>query len=316
MSQSTSSENNERSRAMDAAENIEIVCATDEAYIPHLAALLKSIERNKGPEVVRVHLIFDSVNPKIAQVLKDSVPGLILQTYHVDQHAALELPPLLQISRATYLRLVMDELLDPEIERVIFLDVDMIVTTSLQELWRSNLEDKIAGAVLDPGVDAVDFARRHHLQGSGAYFNAGMLVVDMLKAREAAIFPRALRHLLASPKSFEFADQDALNLVLWQGWTALDTTWNFQRKFLYEDFQHLHRDGRRFLPRIVHFTEKVKPWQGREWHPLEWLYWRALRHTPFFRIVTEREGISKRRLLKSRLRFLLRRRSSPRAHLA
>lgn len=305
---------NNPSRVLDTAETIEVVCATDEAYVPHLAALLKSIERSKGIEAVRVHLIFDSVDDELAHALEASVPGLILQTYHVSQHPALELPPLLQISRATYLRLMMDEVLDPAIERIIFLDVDMIVTTSLQELWHSDLAGQIVGAVPDPGVNAADFARRHDIQGLGAYLNAGMLVVDMTKAREAAIFPQALRYLLANPKSFEFADQDALNLVLWQSWTALDTTWNFQRKFLYEDFHHLHRDNRRALPGIVHFTETVKPWQAREWHPLEWLYWRALRHTPFFRAVTKREGIGRRRLLKSQLRFLLRRRPSPRVH--
>ena len=125
--------------------------------------------------------------------------------------------------------------------------------------------------------------------------------------REGAVFSRALDRLLAAPDSFEFADQDALNLVLWQRWAVLDPAWNFQRKFLYEDFRHHYpRERRRSLPKIIHFTEEMKPWRADEWHPYGWLYWRYLRLTPFFHPVTSQERISTRRLLKSRVRFYLR----------
>ncbi|HVG46689.1 MAG TPA: glycosyltransferase family 8 protein [Rubellimicrobium sp.] len=289
------------------AEAIEVVCATDEAYIPHLSALLKSIECNKGTESVRVHLICDTVGDDLIRALAESVPALTLRTYDVSRHKALELPPVLQVSRATYLRLVMDEVLDPDIERVIFLDADMIVTTSLRTLWRSDLKGDAVGAVLDPGIDPDDFARRHDLGGSGAYFNAGMLVVDMRREREGAVFSRALDRLLAAPGSFEFADQDALNLVLWQHWAVLDPAWNFQRKFLYEDYRHHSpREPEGSLPKIIHFTEEMKPWRAEEWHPYEWLYWHYLRLTPFFHSVTSQERISAPRLLKSRVRYLSR----------
>lgn len=292
---------------IDAAEMIEIVCACDSSYVPHLAALLSSIESCKGEEKIRVHLILDSVaQSDVAQIVSD-VPGLRLQVYHVNEHPALELPPLLQISRATYLRLMMDEVLDPSIKRLIFLDVDMIVTTSLHELWVSDLGGRPIGAVVDPGIDPERFSRTHSLEGSGSYFNAGMLVVDMVKARELKIFPKALRHLLRNPTGFVFADQDALNMVLWQKWTPLDVVWNFQRKFLYREYRSSIDSGKQRAPNIIHYTEAVKPWQRQEWHPLEWLYWRSLRRTSFFCVVTSREKIGWLRLAKSLVRFSRRR---------
>ena len=286
---------------------LDIVCVTDANYVPHFAALLKSIERNKGPERIRVHAILDGVAEPLLRKVAAAVPGLALIGYHVNDHQALTLPPLLQISRATYLRLIIDELIDPGYKRLLYLDIDMIVTGSLWELWSSDLQERACAAVSDPGIQPKDFAMRFGLSGDGAYLNAGTLLFDMDRARDLSIFAAALDHLLTDAGRFELADQDALNLVLWRRWTELDPRWNFQRKFLYADFAYdpQDRDPEK-LPRVIHFTESAKPWQAQEWHPHAWLYWKYLRQTPFFAAVTATEHIGRLRVLKFWLKFLLR----------
>lgn len=298
----------------DRPDTIEIVCVTDANYLPHFAALLKSIERTKGEEAIRIHAVLDGVEPVQLDRVRRAVPGLRLEAYHVKDHPALELPPVLQISRATYLRLIVDELIDPAFDRLLYLDIDMVVTGSLKALWDADLKGHVCGAVCDPGVEPDGFGARLGLQGPGAYLNAGVLLFDMKAAREAGVFRRALRALTENPDGFPFADQDALNLVLWQNWTALDPTWNFQRKFLYDDFRYASSDaGRAVLPKVIHFTERAKPWQRGEWHPLAWLYWKHLRETPFYRTVARSERIGPWRLAKFRLKYAWKGRSAVQA---
>lgn len=285
------------------ADSIDIVCVTDENYAPHCAALLKSIELNKGPEQIRVHAILDGVSDATLAAISAAVPGLEILSYPVTQHKALSLPPLLQISRATYLRLIIDEVIDPRFDRLLYLDIDMVVTGSLAELWAIDLAGRACGAVADPGVAPDGFARRFGLTGTGQYLNAGMLLIDMDRARQTGFLGAALQHLLDGDLPIEFGDQDALNLVLWQQWTHLDPTWNFQRKFLYDDFEYASKH--RALPRIIHFTETAKPWSAEEWHPLAWLYWQNLRRTPFHGRVTLASGVGPLRQFKFWLKFMI-----------
>lgn len=286
-------------------DTIDIVCVTDANYAPHLATLLKSIEAHKGTECVRVHAILDGVDEALLGQIRSAVPGLKIIDYHVAGHPALDLPPLLQISRATYLRLIMTEVLPDDIARVIYLDIDMIVTCSLITLWKTDLRGYPCGAIIDPGVDPVDFAQAYGLKGEGRYFNAGMLLIDMKAAHHSGFLTQALNQLIARPGSYEFADQDALNEALWQRWLLVDSKWNYQRKHLYEPKLYLTADPKNVIPSIIHFTEKAKPWNFDEWHPYAWLYWRHLWLTPFFSKIRKRDSISLPRLAKFWLKYRL-----------
>ena len=285
-------------------DEIQIVCVTDQNYLPHFAALLNSIACNKGKEEIRIHAILDNVESQQSQQIVNAFPTLSFSLYPISDHKVLSLPPLLQISRATYLRLIVDELLADDIKKIITLDIDIITTSSLVALWRYALDGRMIGAVTDPGVNALAFSRKHGLPDLGGYFNAGVMLIDLDAARRARLFPRSIKALFQSCNSFEYADQDALNYVVQGDWAELDITWNFQRKFFYEEYRdHLKYHSAHQSPAIIHFTETVKPWQANEWHPYAWLYWKNLRATPFFRNVLASEKLRYTNILKSYLRY-------------
>lgn len=287
-------------------DTIELVCVTDANYAPHLAVLLKSIEANKGTEYIRVHAILDGVDDALLSLIRTAVPGLDILDYHVVGHPALNLPPIMHISRATYLRLIMAEILPTEISRVLYLDIDMVVTQSLRPLWRSDLKGRPFAAVEDHNLSAEDLAGRFGLPCGGLYFNAGMLLIDMQAERVGGYLGQALDRLTANPDAYPFADQDALNEVLWQNWTPVDITWNYQRAFVNARKVYRASDaGGIHLPGILHFTERWKPWKSDEWHPYAWLYWRNLWHTPFFAKIRQRHSISLPRLAKFWLKYRL-----------
>lgn len=284
---------------------IELVCVTDSNYAAHFAALVKSVETHKGNERIRVHAILDGVSEALLLKVRKSVPQLEIQEYHVADHPALELPPLLQISRATYLRLIIPELLSRDIDRVLYLDIDMIVSSSLIGLWNADLKGNPCGAVEDPGVDPTAFSKKYQLEGAGTYFNAGMMLIDMCAVRETDFLGKALANLIDTPKNYEFADQCALNEALWRDWTAVDAKWNFQREFLYEADKYKDLTCENGPPKIIHYTESNKPWKSDEWHPYAWLYWKFLRQTPFFDEIRKRDRIGYGRLLKFWLKYQL-----------
>lgn len=278
---------------------IHVVCGLDERYAPHLATLLLSIAARPSPtRAIVVHVLDDQIAAASKRAIERAVPGLAIHWYPIVGHRALDLDPLLQISRATFLRLLIDEVLPKDIHRLLYLDVDVIVEDRLDALWEADIGDAICAAVTDPGIDAGAFAAKFDLAMPGDYFNAGIMLFDMERTREADILGRALRLLLEDRARYEFADQDALNVVLWNRWHHLDPSWNFQRCFLYTGAAYAEAKRQALVdgPRIIHFTESTKPWQRADTHPLAWLYLRRLLASPF-RARVMREG--KIGLLKS-----------------
>ena len=290
------------------AVTIEIVCNTDSLYTPHLGVLLKSISRSNRNNKIHVHVIGDELSERIKQEVASCVPALQISWYEAKDHKVLLFKPFLQISRAAYLRLTMAEILPISIRKVIYLDADIIVNADLMPLWISDLQDNICGAVIDPGISSMEFSSCHGLE-KGNYFNSGVMLIDLEKARASSIFETAIRILEVPDEKLEYADQDALNIVMWNRWLALDPGWNFQRKFLYDNCAAWKAlcPAKTPAPQIIHYTERFKPWQKEEWHPYAWLYLRTLLTTPFSSRILKAGKIGFVDLCRAWIRYKIRR---------
>ncbi|KAL0949075.1 hypothetical protein HGRIS_009170 [Hohenbuehelia grisea] len=183
-----------------------------------------------------------------------------------------------------------DALVSLPVERAIYLDADVLVRCSLAELWSVDLGGKSIGATLDIGLP------QGHSDIAGPYFNAGVLLVDLAKAR--AKLP-ALMGLSKEMKESKHRDQDALNVHFANDWYRLDQCWNAQGLGTYADIKREGIDvGTLGNPNIVHFTGPVhpslaevlnpwvqpytaKPWgyAGAPGHPFNEEWWAALEQT-------------------------------------
>jgi lipopolysaccharide biosynthesis glycosyltransferase len=262
---------------------IALVSAIDPGYCAHLAVLLRSIAKtNRGASIV-MHVVHSNVTADLQRRVADAAPTIPVVWHGIVDHDGVRFETLSHVSRATYYRLRIDEILGHEIGRVLYLDADIVVNGDLRPLWATDLGDMVCGAVVDPLVDADVFATTHGLSVGGGYFNAGVLLMDLRRMRCERFLARALTLLADSGSRFRFADQDVLNIVLWQKWKTLDPTWNFQRVFLWDDDAFWRRmagrPGRQ--PVILHYTQDLKPWQRTDWHPFAWLYVKHLARTRF-----------------------------------
>jgi lipopolysaccharide biosynthesis glycosyltransferase len=174
------------------------------------------------------------------------------------------------LSLATYLRLFMTDFLPSSVDKVIYLDSDVLVRTNhFEQLWNIELGDAYLGAALEP------FDPRQRLPlGFGPkdfYFNAGVMVVNVRKWREKNVLPLFLdfaernRSILYSP------DQDILNSVFRGEVVDIGVHWNWQALFPRLTPMQLHISDKEFAiwkraPGIVHFTSRYKPWSWR-WAP-------------------------------------------------
>src|SRR6516165_8329603 len=85
----------------------------------------------------------------------------------------------------TYTRLWMAEFFPKEVERVLYLDSDVVVVASIAELWATDLGDYLLAAVTIPGSSRCPV---YGIPESFGYFQSGVLVVNLKLWRRDRVF--------------------------------------------------------------------------------------------------------------------------------
>ena len=184
-----------------------------------------------------------------------------LRWYDLDQSelfrdVARRMPENKRLSNIVYARLMIDTLLGPDVARVLYLDCDMLVRDGIEKLFDVDMGGKPIAAVRDTmgafitgGRDLK--ANRDIFDPADAYFNAGMVLIDVAQWREADIIGRLEQALKDGVMARIYYDQDFLNLVFANNWQQLPWRWNTI------DARHAHEG---LDPAILHYTGEAKPW--------------------------------------------------------
>ena len=159
-------------------------------------------------------------------------------------------------SKIVYGRMLLPELLPEAVERVIYLDCDMLVRQPIERLYEIDLAGKPLGAVQDALTPFIPLRRDMRqnadiFDGADPYFNSGMLVIDLAQWRSLDIRAQIMRIEQSGIMSRLYYDQDMLNLIFRDQWHPLPWRWNTI---------DAHRSHEALNPAILHFTQPLKPW--------------------------------------------------------
>jgi lipopolysaccharide biosynthesis glycosyltransferase len=293
---------------MSLPDKITVALGVDDAYVPHMAAVIASIVRTSDPALYRFLLLTTGVPPRRQAQVESIAPAAQFVWVEVGDEHIPELQvkgAIAHVNRTTFLRLALERVAPADCDRLIYLDADLIVAGDLRTLWAVDLEGAVVGGVHDQFIDAEKFAMHWNLSPpTVGYFNAGVLLIDLKKVRAEKLFSKALRFILSYNPAF--ADQDALNWALWNRWRELDPTWNVGRHYAIPALMSELRTDRLLngrAPRIIHYTGPEKPWLRDGYHPWALLYWRALARTPFLKEVKRKHKIGVRELGRVWLRW-------------
>lgn len=184
-----------------------------------------------------------------------------LRWHELDQSAmfrdiAARMPENKRLSNIVYARLILDRLVGPEVERVLYLDCDMLVRDDIGYLFDLDLEGSAIGAVRDTIGAFITGGRdltgnRDLFDPADYYFNAGMVLIDVARWREADIIGRMEEAYASGVMQRIYYDQDLLNLIFKGKWLKLPWRWNTV------DARHAHEG---LDPAILHYTGENKPW--------------------------------------------------------
>ena len=276
-----------------------IVLSTDDNFVQHCCAAMVSILRNNKDVIF--YILCESIfpeNKKILQEIAEANSGVcqIISVSHsiVKQFPMPEGEFIGHISVATYYRLLVSSLLPSNIERCIYLDCDIIVRGSLEDLYNTDIRDKAIAAVYqdDPQWVNAEVYEKLSIPRQYGYFNAGVLLINLDYWRINNVENRLINYINKNYSKILFHDQDTLNGTLYKETVSLSCRWNmlsyFLKNCLYSvSSEHClsHKrdicDSLWFNPIVIHFVSRLKPWEFGCRNPYCHEYYYCLRQTPF-----------------------------------
>jgi lipopolysaccharide biosynthesis glycosyltransferase len=258
-----------------------IVYCSDEKFVQHLLIAIHSLRHHNKNEELVIYILDGGISIDSKKLLSDfsKTEGFELNFIEVDFSLYDGFLVNGHISRATYYRISIPELLPLSCNKVLYLDCDTIVNKNIRELWNRDLEGNAVAAV--PEVD--NYRNVEMGLGNTKTFNAGVLLLDLSKWRKEGLSKKVLNFIKENPHKIKYHDQDALNFILLNDWLELPIRWNLTSPFISRNHEILDEEMKRQInePAIIHFSASFKPWHYQLRHPYKYLYTEYLKKSPF-----------------------------------
>lgn len=247
--------------------------ATDDNYVKPTAVAIMTVLVSNSESSFSIYIITQSLTEENKGILKSVVQNYssksriefcVLSGTLVDSFSST-VKKEDHVTLATYLRLFIPSLLPESVDKILYLDGDIICAVSLAELYSTNLDGFSMAASHDERTeDDENFARLDYPKKNG-YAAAGVLLINVDWWRKNNVQKKTLDFVQKHKELCKWHDQDALNKVL-------NGTIKFCR-IKYNTYEQLFENGNNYPqsfddeikeatenPMIIHFCSGRKPW--------------------------------------------------------
>lgn len=171
---------------------------------------------------------------------------------------------------ASFYRLKLASLIQNE-DKIIYLDPDIIVNSSLNDLYNTDIENYYCGGVLDIGHKRQE--KRLGLNKEEFYINSGVMLINLKKWRNNKAEEQFISNAEKNIKNIRLGDQDLINICFAGNIKNLEKKWNVQviNYCSCSDYSGNFN--------ILHYTGKSKPWKFGSYIPAKGLYFKYLELT-------------------------------------
>lgn len=211
---------------------MNLMIVTNSAYLHTAYVMLYSLFANHGNDTIDIYLPYEDLNAKELLSLErfvSSFPNKTLTPLYVGTEFKHKVCSYSNIQIDTYYRILGTALLPDQLERILYLDVDMVVKQPLHGLYHTELSDHPFVVCEDiygilNGFHETNKSRLH-IPAQFTYFNAGVMLYNLEYLRAHDSVEHMLRRIYQNYERYVYNDQDVMNelfyeTVLWSGWDA------------------------------------------------------------------------------------------------
>ncbi len=246
-----------------------ILVSLDSNYIRPLKVMLKSLFLNNPGEKFVIYLMHSSITDEELDDLGRYVGdhGHRLEIITIDEKCFSNAPVILYYTREMYYRLLAHKFLPNDLDRILYLDPDILVINPIRKLYDMDIDGYLYAAAYHkiPSIKGINKIRLNPYDIE-AYYNSGVLLMNLdlhrkcIREKDIFDFIEKNRLKLIMP------DQDVLNALYSKKIKSIDEKYfNYDARYYnyYKltshnvwDMDHVIRNTV-----ILHFCGKKKPWK-------------------------------------------------------
>ncbi len=208
-------------KILSAKYQMNVVIATNRNYVHVACVMLYSLFYHNTDADIHVYVLNSELTEEDALLLErlaDAWQQQIDLIAITDLSLFHDLPCTDAWTKETYFRLLLPDLLPDHVERILYLDVDIIIHQSVREFYTSDFMGKDLIVCEDILLNRVHknyyYDHFYELKGKEfTYFNAGVILWNLAKTRTLYSFQTYRQKLLEHRTVLQCLDQDILNLI-------------------------------------------------------------------------------------------------------
>lgn len=247
---------------------IDLLVTFNRHYIPPFRTMLRSLMCNNPDAQVTVWLLYSQIpKPELDGLAAYcAAVGVQLKPVKVNETLFENAPVMKQYPQEMYYRLLATQLLPVSVEKVLYLDSDILVLNPVRPLWEMDLQGKAFAAASHSGViNMMNQVNRIRLNVNHDYYNSGVMLMDLKAAREIVVPADIFSAVREHAAELILPDQDVFNFLYGRQTMQIpDEVWNYDAR--YYSAYLLRSDRRCNLDWVMentvflHFCGKRKPW--------------------------------------------------------
>lgn len=200
--------------------NMNVAVTINDTYFYPLYVMLHTLYSVHPDVCITVFLIHSRVSRENIQKLQEVCQkyGGRLQEIFVESSMFSDAPAYLYFTKEMYYRILCAGLLPESVDRVLYLDPDLIVMDCLKEVYDMSMDDCLFAGCADRNVDKYkkEYKRALGMNPDSTYFNSGVLLCNLKKLRCEQQADDVFAMLRERGSRLLFPDQDIIN-VLYEG---------------------------------------------------------------------------------------------------
>lgn len=248
---------------------MNILVTLNENYVQPLKVMLWSLFFNNPGENFRIFLIHSSISDlKIAELDSFiSQKGQELQVISVNDDMFAEAPTGMHYSKEMYYRLLAYRLLPSDMEKILYLDPDILIINSIKELYETDITEYFFGAAYHENIPikGINMVRLKAYEME-EYFNTGVLLMNLNLQRQFVNEDDIYSYIRTNETRLILPDQDIFNALYSKHTKKIqEVRYNYDtRHYQYYKFLSSGKVDIDYIMQytsILHFCGKKKPWQ-------------------------------------------------------